>query len=167
MPARILFAVALMALLVSAAAIQAQDQPVHTQAWITPASGDTPAFLVIETEVDEGWHISSLTTPKGGPTRTKIKLKNDALVGVPEFQTTPKAKSSFNSVFNVDVEEHVGLVTFFAPLKLAEGTDLATLKLTGSVFAQACNEQNCLLPTDYKFTAVLDASKKPPKPSEE
>jgi DsbC/DsbD-like thiol-disulfide interchange protein len=156
------------AFLVLVPAAQAQEEDVvSAKAWITPLQGDQPAHLVIEVEVAEGWHIYSLTQPKGGPSRTKIRLKGESLAKEPAFKATPKATAAFSEVFQLDVEEHEGRVLFFAPLELAAGVDVTKLKLEGSVNAQACNAKTCLIPKNYAFTATLDASKKPPKAEEE
>ncbi|MBI1903888.1 MAG: hypothetical protein HYS13_22530 [Planctomycetia bacterium] len=144
-----------------------EEDVVSAKAWITPAQGDQAAHLVIEVEVAEGWHIYSLTQPKGGPSRTKIRLKGESLAKEPAFKAAPKAATAFNEVFQLDVEEHEGKVLFFAPVELAAGVDVTKLKLEGSVNAQACNAKTCLIPKNYAFTATLDASKKPPKAEEE
>ncbi|HBO42583.1 MAG TPA: disulfide bond formation protein DsbD, partial [Planctomycetaceae bacterium] len=74
------------------------------------------------------------------------------------FQATTEPTRKAEPVFdNLTVEYHEDKVTWWAPLDIAPGVDLSTLKITGSVYAQACKTA-CIMPDDYKFTATLGKS---------
>ena len=59
--------------------------------------------LCLTAKLDEGWHLYSLTTPKGGPIPTQADLaENPAVAGSRLFQ--PKPERKFDPNFNLDTE---------------------------------------------------------------
>jgi hypothetical protein len=55
-------------------------------AQFTQAVGDKPARLYVTANIEEGWHIYSLTQPKGGPLPSRIKFpKSDEFKMAGEF----------------------------------------------------------------------------------
>lgn len=146
---------------------------VQVAAWFNAPDKGQPARLAIEATIKQGWHIYSLTQPKGGPLPTKIKLtdsKDYKLLG--EFQPVPPPKVHFDDLaFKINLEEHQGRVVWVAPFEAASGVDLKRLKIEGKLNTQVCNEQTCLPPEDFQFTAALSSKavptpqkKDPPKP---
>lgn len=122
------------------------------------AADGKPARLFVTAEIEKGWHIYSLTQPKGGPLASKIKLaESDDFKLAGEFQAAPKAKSHTDPEIwpDVVIESHEGKVTWHAPIELAPGVDPAKLSIEGKVNVQACNDRGCLPPKDYKFTAAV------------
>lgn len=128
-------------------------------AQFAPAAGGKPARLFVTATVNAGWHIYSLTQPKGGPLPTKIKLPQSDEFKVGEFQSFPKAEVHTEPDVwpDVNIETHAGKVTWYAPIELTPGVDPAKLKIEGKLNVQACNDRGCLPPKDYKFTAVEGA----------
>ena len=142
-----------------------KDEPpvVTVSAYFTAGAKADTAQLNVTAKIAQGWHIYSLTTPPGGPKASTVKLdKSDvfALAGEIKPDNDPKRKQedAFKSV--PYVEYHTTQVVWSVPLKLAAGTDLKTLKVTGSVGYQACDKDSCQIPTTAKFTAALQASPK-------
>jgi thiol:disulfide interchange protein/DsbC/DsbD-like thiol-disulfide interchange protein len=132
------------------------NDPVTLSAQFTAATADRPAVLMITADIAPGWHVYSLTQPPGGPTRTKIELTPS-----PEYQLAGEFRALPEPTQRVDtetwvgltIEEHEGLVTWYAPLELAEGVDPASLTITGQVRTLACKE-SCI-PVNKDFTARL------------
>src|SRR5690348_12832854 len=59
--------------------------------------------LRLTAKMQEGWHLYSLTTPAGGPIRTKASLaSNSAIEKWVMYQPTPEKK--FDANFNLDTE---------------------------------------------------------------
>ncbi len=143
------------------AGLNAEDdvEPVTASGWFTAAEGDKPARLYIQADIQKGWHIFSITQPKGGPLATKLKLDESKLykvVGL--FKAEPAPVVHDDEVFGMKVEEHTVKVVWHAPIAIAGDADVKALQIKGSVYAQAC-EKVCLAPTNYKFVAALGTKK--------
>lgn len=135
------------------------QQPVVTaEGEFTARNDKQPAYLFVTAKMAPGWYIYSITQAPGGPTRTKIKLDTSTayrLLG--DFQPLSPPETKKEGVWadpNLVTESHHGSVTWYLPIELAEGVDLASLRITGQVYAQACST-GCITPQDYPFTAVL------------
>ena len=91
--------------------------PVAIQGQILPPSGGAPPTLQLTATLQPGWHIYSLTQPKGGPKATEISLKpSNAYRRTGEFQSSPppdkKAEAAFGGTI---VESHHDQVVWSAP----------------------------------------------------
>ncbi len=125
--------------------------------FVVPAPGK-PGVLQITAKIEDGWHIYSITQPKGGPLATKIALTpNPAFEVAGEFTANPAPETHVdNEVFKgIQLEEHRKQVTWSAPVKLAAGVNPADITISGKVTAQACSDidKNCLPPKPYDFNA--------------
>lgn len=151
----------------SAAAAPAEGPTVTVKSVFTAAAKGEPGQLYITAEIKPGWHIYSITQPKGGPVASKIKLTpapGYKITG--DFKAVPPAEVRFypDAYKDLPIEEHEGRVIWHAPLELSAGVNAATLKIEGKLNVQACDEGNCLPPHDYPFTAALGQA--PPLPAE-
>lgn len=112
--------------------------------------------LSVTAQMADGWHIYSITQPKGGPVRTQIKIsKNPDFNVAGDFEPTqpPQARVDDKAYQGLTIEEHEGSVTWTAPIELAAGTDPRQLKITGKVLVQSCSSETCNIPRDFPFTA--------------
>lgn len=101
---------------------------------------------------DGGYHLYSLTTPKGGPIRTTISLAEQAAVKkVQVFQPAPNRK--FDPNFQLDTETFEGTSTFLLLVTLADDAPIGPLELTANARYQACNDKLCLPPVKRSATA--------------
>jgi thiol:disulfide interchange protein/DsbC/DsbD-like thiol-disulfide interchange protein len=117
--------------------------------------GSQTGQLAITAEMEEGWHIYSITQPPGGPIRTKIKLDQSPdfrLTG--DFKPAPAPKSHVDQEAwpGLTIEEHFGRVTWTAPVEFAAGVDPRQSKISGKLNVQAC-AKSCLPPKDLPFSA--------------
>lgn len=130
---------------------------VKAKAEFTPPSGDKPGRLFITAEIENGWHIYSLTQKQGGPVPTKVKLvesKDFKLIG--DFKPFPNFEKHVEPAFNnLVVETHEGQVVWYAPVEFAPGVDPKQLKIAGKLSLMACNDSSCLPPEAIKFEAKL------------
>lgn len=104
--------------------------------------------------MDPGWHISSLTTPDGGPVRTEIRLAKGQpfkLAGKIDVADPIKRHSD---AFGVDVETYEGEVAFTLPLEATMAVRAGT-KVLVQFYYQACNEDTCMLPKPVKLEAAV------------
>ncbi len=123
------------------------QEPVKFQTELKKIS-DTEAELVFNATIDAGWHLYSTDLPEDGPVSATInfdKLEGAELVG----KLTPQGKvvEHFDSMFEMNLRyfEHKG--TFVQKVKFTGGA--YTLK--GYLQYGACNDENCLPPTDVEF----------------
>lgn len=112
--------------------------------------------VAITASLAPGWHIYSLTQPKGGPGASTLAVEespNFKLLG----KFTPDRKPSVHreeDIFpGLDLEEHSGTVVFSAPIELAAGVDPAGVVLDVRFEGQVCNEKVGCIPLKERLTA--------------
>lgn len=130
-----------------------EGEVVTLTAKVVPATNGKPARLSITAQIANGYHISSITQPPGGPVRTTIKLDpSEQYKLATEFKSTPEPEKHPEPLFdNIIVETHEGSVTWDVPLELAAGVDEKAVYVKGKVKFQACSDKNCLPPKDLSF----------------
>jgi thiol:disulfide interchange protein DsbD len=117
-----------------------------------PAGSSVP--LRLKATFQEGWHLYSLTTPKGGPIPTTASLAdNPAVAGSRLYQPPPIRQLDKN--FNLDTEtfeKEVSLPLIVSLAKDAKGA----VELTANVRYQACNDRQCLPPRKKTASVTLN-----------
>ena len=149
---------AAMALSAAGHALAQSTDALKVTAQFAKAANGKPARLYVTAQVERGWHIYSMTQPKGGPLPSKIKLTpSDQYKLAGDFKASPKAELHNEPEVwpDVEIETHEGKVTWYVPIEFAPGADPATVAIEGKLNVQACNSRGCLPPKDYKFTAAL------------
>lgn len=134
----------------------AAESPISVRAVIAAPVGSQPAKLVVTADLQPGWNTYSITQPAGGQIRTQIKITPSPQFAVGPFQPIEKPILHPEPAFGPSfiAEEHRGSVTWVAALQPAAGVDLATLDISGSLYAQACNNV-CMPPANLTFVAKL------------
>jgi thiol:disulfide interchange protein DsbD len=133
--------------------------PVH---WILSSSAEqappgAAIPLQLTAKLDPGWHLYSLTTPKGGPIQTTAALaENSAVERVVLYQ--PKPERKFDPNFNLDTETFANEAIFLISAKLKNDVPTGPLELTAQVRYQACSDRQCLPPrkktASFTFTVA-------------
>ena len=132
------------------------SDPVELSAQFTTAEGKRPAVVMIMATIEDGWHVYSITQAPGGPQKTRIELAPSPQYHLlAPFAGYPKPKSHIDKVawVGLELQEHEGKVTWYAPLELAAGVDPSKLEIHGTVHMQACKE-SCI-PINAPFVARL------------
>ena len=114
------------------------------------APAGSKVLLQLTARIDPGWHLYSLTTPKGGANPTTIKMEGGRI-----FQPAPERK--FDPNFQVDSETFVGTVVFLIEALVPAGS-AGEIELTANMRYQACTEKECLPPRKKSVMAKLTAS---------
>lgn len=100
------------------------------------------------------WHIYSQKTPKGGPIPTKISFtKNPIIVLDGIAKEVGKLEVKHEEVFDIDVKYFNGSVDFVQTIKLKSGVKT---NVSGTIQFMACNDQQCLPPTNTSFNITLE-----------
>ncbi len=136
--------------------LDAEGDPVLFSAEFTPATDTRAAVLTVTAEIEPGYHIYSLTQPKGGPLRTTIKLSpSDKYRVIGPWQSFPKPHSRIDHKTwgGLTIEEHENKVTFFLPIAIEAGVDVGSLEIKGAIDLQACKE--ACIPVEAEFNATL------------
>ena len=122
-----------------------------------PAEGQ-PARLYVTAEIKKGWHIYSITQPKGGPIADPDQASGiRRLPCGGRLQGRPAARGSSLSrgVQGSARRGARGTGHLARADRIGRRVDPATLKIEGKLNVQACDAANCLPPHDYPFTAAL------------
>ena len=111
----------------------------------------------ITASINSGWHLYDQNLPKGGP--VPLTFHTDKLVGAKAlggFKANKQPKSYIDDIFNVEVREFEGSVTFSQRLEI---TDAKAFAYEGYLKGQACQD-NCVQ-VDYDFNFSSKQLSKP------
>ena len=132
-----------------ALAVQAQIQePVKFKTELKTVSADEIEIVFTGT-IDRGWHVYSTDLGDGGP--ISATFNTDRLTGaepVGKLRPVGKEVSAFDPLFEMQVRYFEGTAQFAQTLKLTEGA----YEVTGYLEYGACNDENCLPPTQVEFS---------------
>ncbi len=115
------------------------------------------AEVVLSAEIEKNWHFYSLTTPEGGPKRTKIELAAGSKLSANGKPIQPEPIKKHEELFGVDVEQYEGSVAFKLPVKLAQyasGPQTATVTVKYQVCDPSlCADESADLPVSFAVAA--------------
>ena len=135
-------------LLLFAVVVQAQIQePVKFKSELkTSQAGE--AEVVFTGTIDKGWHVYSTDLGDGGPISATFNVESISgaeLVG--KLKPVGKEVAAFDKLFEMKVRYFANSVQFVQKLKLTGGE----YKVEGFLEYGACNDENCLPPTQVPF----------------
>jgi thiol:disulfide interchange protein DsbD len=120
-----------------------------------PAGSSVPLHL--KATLQPGWHLYSLTTPKGGPIQTTVGLvEHPAIASVKFYQPPPVRK--FDPNFKIDTETFEKDVDFALAAALAKDAMPGVVEITAQVRYQACNDRQCLPPRKKSASFTLNVA---------
>ncbi len=134
-------------------ALAQMQEPVKFQTEFNKLS-DTEAELVFNATIDAGWHLYSTDLPEDGPISATVNF--DKLEGAePVGKLTPRGNviEHFDNMFEMTLRYFEGKGTFVQKIRFTGGN--YTLK--GYLQYGACNDENCLPPTDVEFSYTGEA----------
>ena len=145
-------------LLLIAVVAQAQIQePVKFKSELkTLVAGE--AEIVFTATIDKGWHVYSTDLGEGGPISATFnveKISGATVVG--KLQPKGKEIASYDKLFEMNVRYFESTAQFVQKLKLTGGD----YKIEGFLEYGACNDENCLPPTqvEFNFSGKAEAAK--------
>src|SRR5579864_7882812 len=105
-------------------------------------------------KVDPGWHVYSLTTPKGGPNPTTVTLaENPAVASFKVYQ--PKPERKFDPNFQLDTETFADQAVLLLDVEFKKDAAAGPAELTAQVRYQCCNDRLCLPPKRKSAPAAV------------
>ena len=146
-------------LLLFAVAVQAQIQdPVKFNSELKILAADE-AEVVFTAAIDKGWHVYSTDLGDGGPISATFnveKIFGAEVVG--KLKPVGKEISTFDKLFEMKVRYFENTAQFVQKLKLTGGA----YQLEGYLAYRACNDDNCLPPTQvpFQFSGMVEGAAK-------
>lgn len=146
-------------LLLFAVAVQAQIQdPVKFNSELKILAADK-AEVVFTAAIDKGWHVYSTDLGDGGPISATFnveKISGAEVVG--KLKPVGKEISTFDKLFEMKVRYFENMAQFVQKLKLTGGA----YQIEGYLEYGACNDENCLPPTQvpFKFSGKAEGAAK-------
>lgn len=135
-------------LLLFTVAMRAQIQdPVKFKSELKTVADDE-AEVVFTAAIDKGWHVYSTDLDDGGPISATFnveKISGAEVVG--KLKPVGKEISTFDKLFEMKVRYFENTAQFVQKLKLTGGA----YQLEGYLEYGACNDENCLPPTQVPF----------------
>lgn len=110
---------------------------------------DTEAQIVFTGSIDAGWHVYSTDLPSGGPISATFnveKIEGAELDG--KLMPQGKEIENFDKVFEMKLRYFENTAKFVQKLKITG----ATYRIEGYMEYGACNDENCLPPTEVPFS---------------
>ena len=145
----------ILGLLLSSIYIQAQIlDPVSFSTEFNKVSDDV-AEIVFTAQIDPGWHIYSTELGDGGPISASFNV--DRMTGAHvdgKLLPVGNEQAVFDKLFNMEVRYFEKTAKFVQRVRLEGGT----YRLEGYLEYAACNDQNCLPPSEvpFMFTGTAD-----------
>ena len=142
-----------------AVAVQAQIQdPVKFNSELKILAADE-AEVVFTAAIDKGWHVYSTDLGDGGPISATFnveKIFGAEVVG--KLKPVGKEISTFDKLFEMKVRYFENTAQFVQKLKLTGGA----YQIEGYLEYGACNDENCLPPTQvpFKFSGKAEGAAK-------
>ena len=145
----------LFGLLCVAVLMQAQIQEPVKFKYELKTLSDTEAEIVFTATIDNGWHVYSTDLGDGGPISATFNVEH--IVGaevIGNLQPVGKEIESFDKLFEMKVRYFEHNAQFVQKMKFSSGD----YHVDGYLEYGACNDENCLPPTQvpFKFTGKAD-----------
>lgn len=128
------------------AVAQIQDPVQFKSEW--KSLSDTEAQIVFTADIDAGWHVYSTDLGDGGP--ISATFNTDKMEGLElDGKLMPQGKEveNFDKLFEMKVRYFENKATFVQKLKIIG----ETYYIEGYLEYSACNDENCLPPTEVSF----------------
>jgi thiol:disulfide interchange protein len=133
----------------------AQD-PVQWTLTVEPQTAAPGSHVLAKfaAKIEPGWHLYSLTTPKGGPIATTSSLAaNPVVSGSKLYQ--PKPESQLDPNFQITTETFANEVVLLYDIELKKDAPAGPADITAQVRYQCCNDRLCLPPKRKSASATI------------
>ena len=106
---------------------------------------------ILETQVEEGWHLYSMTQPKGGPIPTTVVVEDNPVFRLDGDVVQPPVRKVFDPNFEIDTEFIEGDSEFLIPVRVDRGAAPGVHPLTVKIRFMVCSDTMCLPPQTKKL----------------
>jgi thiol:disulfide interchange protein len=143
-------------LFLSLVCLSGAEDPVQWTLTLEPSSAPPGSHVLarLAAKIEPGWHLYSLTTPKGGPIPSTSTLADSPVVsGFKLYQ--PKPVRKLDSNFQIDTETFSDEVVLLYDVELKKDAASGPADLTAQVRYQCCNDRLCLPPKRKSASASI------------
>lgn len=153
----VLITILLLLLFTTAGFSQSEEQPILQAQLILPAeqlSGQNSYQVLVQMDIAPTWHINSNQPLEDFLIPTEIFFDETAGISFGKIQyEKPDLRRFAFSENDMAVYEH--RVYALANITLQPGTSADSLRISGAVNYQACNDQSCLAPSEALFSKTV------------
>lgn len=130
--------------------------PVAWVASVVPQQVTPGGTLVLQLRavIEPGYHLYSMTTPSGGPIRTRFRVNVPTGITASAVRQ-PKPDTDWDSTLDVKVETFSGTTVFLVPLLVARSLPEGNYEVEVVAKYQACSKDLCLAPVDRRVVATV------------
>ena len=123
--------------------------------------GDDALEIVFQGNVDAGWHVYGTDIADGGPTRAELTLeKQKGLKPDGKLKATGKVHKAMDEMFGMEVSYMEGTASFVQRFTITE----PEYEVAGYLTYGACNDENCMPPTNVEFSFKGEGKPKTAEP---
>ena len=144
-------------LLMSILAMAQMQNPVHfsvSQKQVSPSEVD----VIFTGRIDKGWHVYSTGLPDDGPISATLTTETaDGAKATGKLKAQGNEINQWDEMFGMKLRYFENSVTFVQRYKLTGGK----YHVKGFLEYGACNDQNCLPPTQVEFDYTGEAHPQP------
>ena len=120
-------------------------------------TGDNVLEVVFQGTIDAGWHVYGTDIADGGPTRAELTLeKQKGLKPDGKLRAAGKVQKKMDEMFGMEVSYMEGTASFVQRFTITE----PEYEVAGYLTYGACNDENCIPPTNVEFGFKGTASPK-------
>ena len=120
-------------------------------------TGDNVLEVVFQGTIDAGWHVYGTDIADGGPTRAELTLeKQKGLKPDGKLRAAGKVQKKMDEMFGMEVSYMEGTASFVQRFTITE----PEYEVAGYLTYGACNDENCIPPTNVEFSFKGTASPK-------
>ena len=139
----------LLTLFICAAVALAQFQTPVTFTTTQKKVADDVLEVVFQGTVDAGWHVYGTDIADGGPTRAELTLETQKGVKPDgKLRATGKVQKKMDEMFGMEVSYMEGAASFVQRFTITE----PEYEVAGYLTYGACNDQNCIPPSNVEFS---------------
>ncbi|MGL5957542.1 MAG: cytochrome c biogenesis protein CcdA [Phocaeicola sp.] len=129
-------------------AVAQLHEPITFQSELKKVS-DTEVDIIFTGKADEGWHVYSTDLPSGGPISATFNLdKIEGAEVVGKLLPRETEVENFDKVFEMTLRYFESTAIFVQRIKITG----ETYRIEGYLEYGACNDENCLPPTEVSFS---------------
>jgi len=111
-------------------------------------TSDTEVEVIFTGKIDAGWHVYSVDIPDGGPTKAEVTIeKQKGVTPKGSLKAKGNVHRAVDDMFEMELSYMEGTATFVQTFTITE----PTYEVSGYLTYGACNDQNCIPPTDVDF----------------
>jgi thiol:disulfide interchange protein DsbD len=109
--------------------------------------------ILLEIDIMEGWHINSDKPLEDFliPTKINFEETDGVAFGRIQYMEPELRKFSFS---DTKMSVYEGKVYVRTAITISPDFQESEIKLSGSIYYQACNDESCLAPTEYQFASL-------------